>query len=89
MRQAGPYIYNYPFTVGEAVQDERTQILVRRLLDSHVMTSCQPVLAYPPRSFTARPALPHPHDPCWLQSPGKGARQSIGGPQAVLSGQAH
>ncbi|KAJ1475357.1 endoplasmic reticulum oxidoreductin 1, partial [Baffinella frigidus] len=41
--QAGPYLYNYPFVLGDSEEDARTQLLVRRLLDSHIMTSCKGV----------------------------------------------
>ena len=44
LRRAGPYIYNLPFT-GSGSDEEalRTQQLVRRLLDSGLMTSCSSV----------------------------------------------
>ena len=44
VRRAGPYLYNLPFK-GSGSEDEarRTQYLVRRLLDSGLMTSCSSV----------------------------------------------
>ncbi|KAJ1475380.1 endoplasmic reticulum oxidoreductin 1 [Baffinella frigidus] len=40
LRRASPYLYNYPFTVGEPDEDRRTTLLVQRLLDSHILQSC-------------------------------------------------
>jgi hypothetical protein len=33
MRQASPYLYSFPFRLGVPEEDERTEALVRRLLD--------------------------------------------------------
>ncbi len=40
VRKAAPYLYNYPFVVGDSEEDKRTTKLVQRLLDSHIMKSC-------------------------------------------------
>ena len=40
LRKASPYLYNFPFNVGDEYEDSRTRKLVQRLLDSHIMTSC-------------------------------------------------
>ena len=40
LRKASPYLYNFPFNVGDEWEDSRTKKLVQRLLDSHIMTSC-------------------------------------------------
>lgn len=44
LRRAGPYLYNLPFTGSGSDEEARnTQYLVRRLLDSQLMTSCNSV----------------------------------------------
>ena len=43
LRKAGPYLYNYPFSMGEPTEDATAKKLVQRLLDSHIMTSCKGV----------------------------------------------
>jgi ERO1-like protein alpha len=43
LRRASPYLYNFPFNVGDEWEDSRTRKLVQRLLDSHIMTSCAKV----------------------------------------------
>ncbi len=40
VRKASPYLYNYPFVVGDSYEDKITTKLVQRLLDSHIMRSC-------------------------------------------------
>jgi hypothetical protein len=41
--QASPYLYSFPFRLGVPEEDERTEALVRRLLDSHILSDCGPV----------------------------------------------
>ena len=44
VRRAGPYLYHLPFKGSGSVEEsQRTQALVRRLLDSGLMTSCSSV----------------------------------------------
>uniref|UniRef100_A0A7S4L0X3 Cytochrome b5 heme-binding domain-containing protein n=1 Tax=Guillardia theta TaxID=55529 RepID=A0A7S4L0X3_GUITH len=43
LRKAAPYLYNFPFSVGEIAEDKRTSLLVQRLLDSHLLASCSHV----------------------------------------------
>lgn len=43
VRRAAPYLYNYPFSVGDSAEDKVTSKLVQRLLDSHIMKSCAQV----------------------------------------------
>eukprot|EP00960_Hanusia_phi_P039611 753953-Hanusia_phi.AAC.11 len=43
LRKAAPYLYNFPFSIGDMVEDKRTSLLVQRLLDSHLLASCSHV----------------------------------------------
>lgn len=43
LRRASPYLYNYPFLVGDAAEERRTARLVQRLLDAHILKSCSAV----------------------------------------------
>ena len=43
VRKGSPYLSAYPFASGDAKEDERTGILVRRLLESHILESCSGV----------------------------------------------
>ena len=43
LKRASPYLYNYPFSVGDPLEDRQTMHLVQRLLDSHILASCSTV----------------------------------------------
>ena len=43
LRRASPYLYNYPFLVGDAQEERATAQLVQRLLDAHILKSCSAV----------------------------------------------
>eukprot|EP01125_Pyxidicula_operculata_P001058 TRINITY_DN1093_c2_g1_i1.p1 TRINITY_DN1093_c2_g1~~TRINITY_DN1093_c2_g1_i1.p1 ORF type:complete len:1151 (-),score=306.48 TRINITY_DN1093_c2_g1_i1:55-3507(-) len=43
LHKAAPYFYNYEYSTGDSVEDSRTTMLVRRLLDSCILQSCSSV----------------------------------------------
>jgi hypothetical protein len=45
VRKASSYLSTYPFSVGNAEEDERTRKLVMLFLDSHVLSSCNAVFS--------------------------------------------
>merc|ERR1712183_827150 len=43
LRKAKNFLYNYEIRTGDIVEDEKATVLLRRLLDTHILTSCSDV----------------------------------------------
>jgi len=43
LRKANPFLYNYTINTGNVVEDETATILLRRLLETHILQSCTTV----------------------------------------------
>jgi flavocytochrome c len=45
LRKASDYLYAYPISTGHTLEDQTATVLLKRLLDSAILTSCQPVFS--------------------------------------------
>lgn len=45
LRKASDYLYNYPISTGNTLEDQTAAVLLKRLLDSAILKSCQPVFS--------------------------------------------
>lgn len=45
LRKASDYLYNYPISSGNTLEDQAASVLLKRLLDSAILKSCQPVFS--------------------------------------------
>jgi len=43
LRKASPFLYDYEIRTGDIVEDETASVLLKRLVDSHILSSCQGV----------------------------------------------
>eukprot|EP00814_Leptocylindrus_danicus_P018813 CAMPEP_0116024346 /NCGR_PEP_ID=MMETSP0321-20121206/12251_1 /TAXON_ID=163516 /ORGANISM="Leptocylindrus danicus var. danicus, Strain B650" /LENGTH=1140 /DNA_ID=CAMNT_0003496037 /DNA_START=68 /DNA_END=3490 /DNA_ORIENTATION=+ len=45
LRRASPFLYDYPISSGNILDDEAASMLIKRLLDSHILQSCSSVFS--------------------------------------------
>ena len=45
LRKASDYLYDYPISTGNTLEDQTATVLLKRLLDSAILKSCQPVFS--------------------------------------------
>lgn len=77
LRKATPILYNYSYAAGSLVEDERSQKLVRRLLDTHIMSSCSEVFSAFDESLLFGPTVDTPSTSSTLKHNFKGVFQNI------------
>jgi len=56
LRKAAPFLQNFPFSTNNATDDRVTKSLVQRLLDSHILNSCDQVFSAFDESLLFSPA---------------------------------
>ena len=77
LRKAKPLLYNFDLSTGDIVQDESALLLLRRLLDTHILKSCSSVFEAFDESLMFRDASTNHHKGVSLQANFKGVFHNI------------
>jgi len=68
LRKAKNFLYNYEIRTGDILEDEKATVLLRRLLDSHILTSCSDVFdAFDESVMFNTSAIPNDNPPDFIK----------------------
>lgn len=77
LHKAAPFLYNYDIRTGDIVQDEKATILLRRLLDSSILQSCQSIFSAFDESLMFKEQVSATSDVVSLQQNFKGVFHNV------------